>query len=268
MNISAPHDPSKFRFARIALETSVSIHYAQRGEGGQLPVIFLHGFVDSWRSFAGVFEAFPRRIVAPDLRGHGDSDKPECCYEVEDYTGDLVLLLDALGLHKVDLVGHSLGSFIAQRFSARFPERVRRLVLISSAPSIAGKASLPAVKPVIDALSDPVPKSFAAEFQATSNPVATGFMEMIVSETMKVPAHVWRSAFSGLLRMDHRPILRKIGAPTLLLWGNQDQMFTRLDQEELLCEIADSRLEELDAGHSPHWEKPKEIARALEKFLG
>jgi pimeloyl-ACP methyl ester carboxylesterase len=52
------------------------------------------------------------------------------------------------------------------------------------------------------------------------------------------------------------------------LWGNQDQLFTRRDQEALLSAIAGSRLEEFDAGHCPHWEKPKETALALEKFLG
>ena len=270
IKISPPSGAEEFRFGRIPLESGVTIHYAHRGEGVRTPVVFLHGYVDSWRSFSGVFEALSPscRVIAPDQRGHGDSDKPECCYSVEDFAGDLLLLMDAMRLDKADLVGHSMGSFIAQLFAARFPDRVGRLVLISSAPSLAGKTSLLEVKPRIDALKDPIPRSFAAKFQATSNPVPTGFMEMIVSETMKVPAHVWRAAFSGLVQVDHGPILRKITAPTLLLWGNQDEAFTRPDQEALLSEIADSRLKEFDAGHSLHWEKPKETAEALEEFLG
>lgn len=268
--ISTPSGTEEFRFGRIPLATGVTIHYARKGEGIQPPVVFLHGYLDSWRSFAGLFEVLAQncRVVAPDMRGHGDSDKPECCYGMEDYARDLLLLLDALGVDKVALVGHSMGSFIAQLFAARFPDRVGRLILISSAPSLASKASMLAIKPRIDALEDPIPRSFAAKFQATSNPVSTDFMEMIISETMKVPAHVWRSAFSALLQVDHGLILREITAPTLVLWGNQDQAFTRLDQEGLLAGIADSRLKELDAGHSLHWEKPRETAEALEKFLG
>ena len=260
----------EFRFGRKALETGVSLHYAQRGPEGGLPVVFLHGYVDSWKSFARVFDALPATcpIVAPDLRGHGDSDKPQSGYALDDYVRDLLLFWNALGLEKAHLVGHSMGSFIAQVFAARYPGRVERLVLVSSAASLCVKPPLLELKAAIDALLDPVPRSFAAEFQATSNPVPQGFMEMIVSETMKVPARVWRQAFSGLLQADNRPVLRAITAPTLLLWGNQDQLFTRPDQEMLLSAIADSRLEEFAAGHSPHWEKPGETAEVLRKFLG
>ena len=103
--------------------------------------LFLHGYVDSWRSFAGVIEALPReyRAVALDLRGHGDSDKPECCYAMEDFAQDLLLFMDALELDKANLVGHSMGSFIAQSFAARCPGRVERLILISSAPGTAAE---------------------------------------------------------------------------------------------------------------------------------
>jgi pimeloyl-ACP methyl ester carboxylesterase len=232
--------------------------------------LFLHGYVDSWRSFTGVLDALPReyRAVALDLRGHGDSDKPECCYAAEDFAQDLLLFMDALELDKANLVGHSMGSFIAQSLAVRCPGRVERLVLVSSAPGTAGNAVLLEIKPRIDALRDPIGRNFAAEFQAPSNPVSAGFLEMIISETMKVPAHVWRSAFSELLQLDHWPILRNINAPTLIAWGNQDQIFTRRDQEVLLSQIPHSRLEEFDAGHALHWEKPTEVAAALKNFLG
>ena len=270
MKISPPPGAEGFRLDSVPFETGVTIHYAQRGEGARVPVIFLHGYVDSWRSFGRVYEVLSPscRVVAPDLRGHGDSGKPECCYEMEDFARDLLMLMDALGLEKADLVGHSMGSFIGQLFAARFPNRVRRLILVSSARSIGRKAAVLETKSHIDALRDPIPRSFAAEFQSISNPVPADFMEMIISETMKVPAHVWRSAFSGLLNLDHDQVIREITAPTLILWGNQDPIFRRVEQEALLSGIADSRLGEFDTGHSPHWEKPKEIADAIENFLG
>jgi len=270
MTSPAPRGPDEFRFGLIPLGTGVTLHYAEKGEKAGTPVLFLHGYVDSWRSFAEVIETLPReyRAVAIDLRGHGDSDKPECCYAVEDFAQDLLLFMDALGLHKANLVGHSMGSFIAQSLAVRCPGRVERLVLVSSAPGTAGNAVLLEIKPRIDALRDPIGRNFAAEFQAPSNPVSAGFLEMIISETMKVPAHVWRSAFSELLQLDHWPILRNINAPTLIAWGNQDQIFTRRDQEVLLSQIPHSRLEEFDAGHALHWEKPTEVAAALKNFLG
>ncbi|MGA2936445.1 MAG: alpha/beta hydrolase [Syntrophobacteraceae bacterium] len=265
----ASRGADEFRFGRIPLGTGATIHYAEKGEKAGPPVLFLHGYVDSWRSFTGVLDALPReyRAVALDLRGHGDSDKPECCYAAEDFAQDLLLFMDALELDKANLVGHSMGSFIAQSFAARCPGRVERLILISSSPGTAGNAMLREIKPRIDALRDPIDRNFAAEFQAPSNPVSAGFMEMIVSETMKVPAHVWRSAFSGLLQVNQGPILRDINAPTLIVWGNQDRIFTRRDQEALLSAIPHSRLEEFDAGHALHWEKPREVAAALKNFL-
>ncbi len=265
----ATRGADEFRFGRIPLGTGPTIHYAEKGEKAGPLVLFLHGYVDSWRSFTGVLDALPReyRAVALDLRGHGDSDKPECCYATEDFAQDLLLFMDALELNKAHLVGHSMGSFIAQSFAARCPGRVERLILISSAAGTAGNVILREFKPIIDALRDPIDRNFAAKFQAPCNPVPAGFMETIVSETMKVPAHVWRSAFSELLQVNQGPILCEVNAPTLLVWGNQDQIFTRRDQEALLSGIPDSRLEELDAGHAPHWEKPKEVAAVLKNFL-
>lgn len=265
----APRETDRIRFGRILLATGITLNFAERGEKGKSPVVFLHGFVDSWKSFIGVIEALSpvRQAIAFDLRGHGDSDKPEGGYAITDFSQDLLLFIDALGLEKVNLVGHSLGSFIAQYFAACYPRRVERLVLIGSAPSVADNPAVLEIKPLIDALQDPLKRDFISGFQSTANPVPTDFMDMIISETMKVPARVWRSVFSGLLQVDQRPILRAITAPTLIMWGNQDMIFPRPDQEALLSQISGSRLKEFDASHALHWEKPKEVAAALEAFL-
>jgi pimeloyl-ACP methyl ester carboxylesterase len=264
-----PGGTDRIRFGRVSLATGVSLHYADKGTKGKAPLVFLHGFVDSWRSFIKVIEflAPGRRAIACDLRGHGDSDKPEGGYFLADFTQDLLLFIDALGLDKANLVGHSMGSFIAQSFAAIHPHRVERLVLIGSAPYAVDNAALLEVKPMIDALHDPLERDFISGFQATGDPVPAEFMDMIISETMKVPARVWRSVFAGLLQVDLRPILHAVAAPTLIMWGNRDMIFTRRDQETLLSQIPDSMLKEFDAGHALHWEKPKEVAAALESFL-
>ncbi len=268
MTCPARRGADKLRFGRIPLGTGITLNYADNGETAGTPIVFLHGYADSWRSFAGVIEVLRpgRRAIALDLRGHGDSDKPECGYAMEDFTLDLLLFMDALGLDKANIVGHSMGSFIAQLFAASYPGRAERLVLISSAPCAAGNAALQEIKPYIDSLRDPIDREFAAGFQAPSNPVPTDFLEMIVSESLKVPARVWQSVLSGLFEVDHRPILRDIAVPVLIAWGNLDQIFTRRDQQDLLAGIADSNLKEFDAGHALHWEKPKEMAEALEDF--
>jgi len=72
------------------------------------------------------------RLILVDIRGHGRSSKPDCCYTRFDFAYDIKLLLDALGVAQADVVGHSLGSVIAQTFAENWPERTHRVVLISS----------------------------------------------------------------------------------------------------------------------------------------
>ncbi|HMK56411.1 MAG TPA: alpha/beta hydrolase [Dissulfurispiraceae bacterium] len=251
------------------LYNGITLNYARRGEKADIPVIFLHGYIDSWRSFAGVLsELSPKRYaIAPDLRGHGDSDKPPYGYSIGDFTRDLVLFMDAVELRKADIVGHSMGSFIAQMLAAEYPHLVRRLILISSAPSASDNRVLKEVRSVVDALYDPIDKKFIADFQAPSNPMPQEIMDMIVSESMKVPARIWKDALSGLLEVNHESILHNIAARTRIIWGNQDGIFTRSDQSALLSKIRYSSLREYDAGHALHWEKPQEIAVDIETFL-
>lgn len=264
----APHGTGDPCTDRVKLGNGVTINYAYTGEGNSTPIVFLHGFADSWKSFASVINALPRRrTVALDMRGHGDSDKPERGYSLEDFTQDLRLFMDTLGLQKVSLTGHSLGSLIAQSFAARHPHRVERLILIGSAPATVENEMLRDFKPAVDGLRDPVPREFVSDFQATTNPVPAAFMEMIISEAMKVPARVWRSVFSELLRIDNRAVLGAITSPTLLLHGSRDMVFPGRDQEALLASIPDSRLEEFDAGHATHWEKPEAVAAAIDAFV-
>ena len=77
----------------------------------------LHGFTDSWFSFSRVLPLMPpeMRIVAPDLRGHGDSERPSIGYRLADIADDVVQLLDALQIPKAVLVGHCMGSFVARK---------------------------------------------------------------------------------------------------------------------------------------------------------
>jgi non-heme chloroperoxidase len=254
---------------RKSLPTGVALHYLQKGESDKIPTIFMHGFIDSWLSFREVLAALPQEFhaVAPDLRGHGDSDKPVCCYTIKDFTEDLLALEDALGFKKANFVGHSLGSFIAQSVALHSPERVHRLILISSAPAATNNAVLKELTPIIEALPDPVSRDFVVDFQTLANPIAKLFFEMLVAESLKVPVYVWKAAWAGLLEVDNTAVLQNITAPTLLMWGNQDQLFRREEQDGLLSKIPGSVLKEYEAGHAPHWEKPQELAIDLVQFL-
>jgi non-heme chloroperoxidase len=219
----------------------------------------LHGFTDSWFSFARVLDDLPSdvRAVAPSQRGHGDSERPLCCYHVSDFAKDAVALLDALGIERATVVGHSMGSFVARRVAAEHPTRVARLVLIGSGTT-ARKAAVIDLNHQVQKLADPVPPDFVREFQASalSKPIPPTFLDRVVRESQKVPARVWRDVLAGLIGPEAQNRLERIGASTLIVWGDKDAYWVRSDQDDLLGAISGARLVTYPGvGHSPHTQR-------------
>lgn len=177
------------------------------------------------------------RVHAPDLRGHGDSEQSGP-YTVDQLTADLEAFLDALGLRRVLLGGHSVGAVPAYLFAARCPDRVTHLILEEPVPPFPRKAfdlsQLPGERP--DGISyDPDAIALSAEF--TDPPAA------------------WREA------------LGEIKAPTLLIAGGPD---SHLDQEqlaEMAGLISDCQHVTIPAGHWVHADAPEEFATAVAAFL-
>jgi non-heme chloroperoxidase len=123
---------------------------------------------------------------------------------------------------------------------------------------------------VISRLEDPVDPGFVRETQAgtLARPVPEEFFETLVTEAMKVPARVWKQVFQHLLEQDLSDEISNIHAPTLIVWGDQDQVVPRSDQDALAATIRGSRLILYEgAGHSPHWEEPNRLAADLASFL-
>ena len=124
--------PSDVHFATVSLSTDVTLHYAERGDRKGEAIVFLHAYTDSWFAFSRVLHLLSPsyHALALDERGHGDSDKPECCYTVDDFTADVDAFMDEVGMEEATLVGDSSGGLIAQRVALEYPHRVSRLVLI------------------------------------------------------------------------------------------------------------------------------------------
>ncbi len=112
----------------------VHLHYRSQGPATGEAIVLLHGWPDSCHSYSRVMPLIPTRYraIAPDLRGFGDSEKPETGYTIPELAADVVALLDALGIERATVVGHSFGSFVARRVAEASPGRVSRLVLIGS----------------------------------------------------------------------------------------------------------------------------------------
>ena len=139
MALRIAHDLSSRRLdaePKICLRTRL-IHGYRRafriaGEGP--PLLLIHGIGDSSRTWEQIIPLLAREhlVIAPDLLGHGGSDKPRADYSVAAYANGMRDLLAVLDIDKVTLVGHSLGGGVAMQFAYQYPERVERLALVSS----------------------------------------------------------------------------------------------------------------------------------------
>ncbi len=264
-------DVPQLRFATTRLASGPQLHYAEQGDQGGEAIVFVHGWPDSWFSFSRVLPLLPVRYhaFALDQRGFGDSERPDCCYGIDDLAADVVAFLDAVSVERASLVGHSQGSFIARRVAETHPQRVERLVLIGSAVTPVNEVTLE-VQASIRELEDPVSVPFAREFQASTAyiPLPEAFFEGVVAESCKLPASLWREVWDGMLGFDDAADLGRVVAPTLILWGEHDALFPREQQERLVAAIPNTRLIVYpETGHCPNWERPERVASDLDAFL-
>jgi pimeloyl-ACP methyl ester carboxylesterase len=259
------------RFATAPLATGPRIHYAEYGSADGEPILFLHGWPDSWFSYSRVVPLLPPRYRALviDQRGFGDSEKPDRGYAVDDFAADAAAFLDAVSVERATVVGHSFGSFVARRLAITHPHRVSGLVLIGTGVS----ASNPVTRDVQAALrdlADVVPVAFARDFQASTvyTPVPEAFFERIVAESTKLPGRLWRAVFDGLLAHDGTAQWDRIAVPALLLWGDHDALFPGEDQDRLVKAIPRATLKIYEeTGHCPNWERPELVAADIDAFI-
>lgn len=254
----------------VPLPHGIALQVAAQGDPAGVPVLLLHGYADSWRSFAGVLPHLPEcfRVVAPTLRGHGDSDRPESGYRVRDFAADVAALMEVLALPPTVIVGHSMGSAVAQRLAVDHPRCTRGLVLVGSFVSWRNNPLLSAFwDEALAHLADPLDPAFVRDFQESPR-VPGEYIDQMVQESLKMPARVWRAAWRAMLEEDHSPDLARIAAPTRIFWGDQDALFPRREQEALAAAIPGAQLIVYEgAGHALHWEQPAPFAADLTAFV-
>jgi non-heme chloroperoxidase len=254
---------------QITLSTGVTLDYASQGDPAGVPVVLLHGYTDSHPSYAPLMSHLPERIraYAVTARGHGDSDKPERGYALADHVADVAAFLDAAGHEAAVVVGHSFGSYTAQRFAIDHPERTVALVLLGAFRAVQDTEELEAA---IAQLEDPVDPAFARAFQASTitRPLAPGQLDRAVAESCKVPARVWQAALNGMLAAVPPTEAGTITAPTRIIWGDQDQYCPRSEQLLLADAIPGAELLVYEGtGHAVHWEEPARAAADIAALL-
>ncbi|MDQ3931505.1 MAG: alpha/beta hydrolase [Actinomycetota bacterium] len=264
-----------FNVKSVVLPNQVSLDYVEQGDPSASPVLLLHGFGDSWRSFERVLPHLPAsiRFFALTQRGHGEASHPPTGYSINHFAEDLAAFMDAVHLRAAVIVGHSMGSAVAQRFAIDHPERTLGLVLVGASPTMAGTAAARQFwDSTVSKLKDPVDPRLVREMTESLlvKPVPQPFLDTVLKEGMKVPAHVWKGAFESRwnLEGDFSAQLGMIEAPTLIVWGEQDARYGRAEQEALASAITGARLVIYqDAGHLLHWEEPELFASDLVDFV-
>jgi pimeloyl-ACP methyl ester carboxylesterase len=256
----------------VDLADGTRLAYVEQGDVNGVPVILLHGYTDSWRSYERVLPYLPQslRVFAVTQRGHGDSGKPHGEYESRVFARDVANFMDLLGIDRAVIVGHSMGSTVAQRFAIEYPGRVRALVLEGAFMPRPANDEVRKFLDEVLALKDPIDPAFARAFQQSTlaQPVPPEFFETVVGESLKVPAHVWHAALQPYATTDFAADLAQVTVPTLLVWGDRDAFTGRSEQDALTGAIKTSRLVVYaGAGHSPHWEEPQRFAGQITSFV-
>ena len=263
------------------------VRFHSSGDGPLL--VLLHGIAstaDTWAPVATGLAA-SHTVLAPDLLGHGASAKPRGDYSLGAYASGVRDLITALGHERATVVGHSLGGGIAMQFAYQFPERVERLVLISSGGlgrevhPILRASTLPGSEIVLALLGRRWLRTTGGAVGAT-----LGRLGLRAGEDLAGVAAVIaslgdadaRGAFVHTARAAIDPGGQRVSAtdrlylaahlPTLIVWGERDPIIPAGHGEAAHAAIPGSRLEIFaGAGHFPHREQPVRFVSLVEDFM-
>ncbi len=263
---------NKFVEKSILLSTGVTLEYVEYGQNSKTPVLLLHGYTDSWRSFEHVITKFPNDyyVVAITQRGHGGSSKPSHKYQIKDFSDDAAAFLLQKGIKQCVVVGHSLGGLVAQQFAIDYPHHTRAIVLVSTDAFFVDNPGLPEFFSDVKKLSDPIGYDFAESFQRSTifKPVDSAKVEVFVRESLKVPSATWIAIAEELLKVNLTNELGKIQVPTLILWGDRDSVCLWGDQQNLNLAIPKSTIKVYkETGHALHWEDGDQFVTDIGSFI-
>jgi pimeloyl-ACP methyl ester carboxylesterase len=273
------------RHAKLA--TGIDARWIELGNPRGEPVLFLHGYTDTSRSFLPAMRALAGlrpdlRLIALDQRGHGGTslpveagcrDNPERCFGMADLAADALAFLDHLEIARASVVGHSMGSVVAQELALEHPERVTRIVLIGSTARMSGNPVLKGIlqeelvegpwKRGIEERGLRFPADAWARMPGEADPKAEAwiaanwvaepgtdpaFLGEVLPETARTPLATWIGALRGQLEHDNVERLAELRTPALVLWSIQDPIFVEEDQRLLRASLARAT-----AAHGTTW---------------
>ena len=262
---------------------SVRLATIEAGEGGR-PLLISHGFTGAKEDFADVVDPLADAgwwVVAPDLRGHGASDQPEQedAYSLAVFAEDLFGLADQLGWDRFALLGHSMGGMIAQEMALGRPERIDRLVLMSTSHgpideldpetvevgvAILREQGLPALLEMLTLL----PKAEPTPSEVRVRAERPGYVEFADGKVHRCSGAMYAAMGMELTsRHDRLDDLAALAMPTLVIVGDEDRLMLA-PSHRMAAAIPDAQLVVVpDAAHSPQFENHEPWWKAVSAFL-
>ncbi len=248
----------------------LTLSYVEAGNPDGPPLVLLHGYSDNSRSWSLLAPLLvDRRLIMLDLRGHGGSAAPACCYGPDSLAHDVDGFMQAIDLATADVMGHSLGSVTAVALAAWYPDRVNHLVLVSTALAMPAAptewlwANVPGLPDTIDPQSQ-----FMLDWYWNPNPVPADFIDRERGESAATPRQAWIGVLRGLSAMDLTKVAPMVQAPTMILWGDQDGFFDAASQDAVKAAFPSATYESFTGfGHNMFWEVPDQVAAKVVPFL-
>lgn len=256
------------------LGSADSLGAAAISDGSRHHVLFIHGLGSSaerWLDIPDALSLLGLHPVALDIPGFGLSDKPEMDYTIGKFVEVVADFIRATKMQGTSIVGHSLGGYIAAQLAAEHADLVDRLVLIDTSGMLDGPT--PLLRQYLDAAMNPEKEAVRAVFeQLVADPIRIpealvgGFIYRMHQAGAK---HAFKSAFDNSVNTQiGADRLRRIKAPTLIVWGRRDRLIPLEHFKGIQESIAGSSVVIVeDAGHAPFAEKPAIVYELLRRFL-
>lgn len=256
----------------LRLPNGLTVAYVELGNPKGQPLLLLHGFTDSSRSWSLIAPYLSDyRLLIPDQRGHGAADAPACCYSISAYADDARLFLDAVGVERAHVAGHSMGSMVAIAMAAEYPARVSSITLVGSTALVPVKPGdwlfdqVAALKAPLDPTSQ-----FMRDWHPANQPTPVDpiFAKAVMDDLLVIPLHVWRGVMRELAYVPVGRHAADVKAPVLVLSGGKDPLFPAEHHASLLKAFPDADAHVFpELGHNPNWERPDLVAAAMKRFL-
>jgi 3-oxoadipate enol-lactonase len=248
----------------------------EAGSASAFPLVLIHGWgfdgeMNYYKVIPGLAEQ--SRVVVPDQRNHGKSDRIRGRVEIEDLAAEIVGMLDELGYAQVDVFGYSLGGMAAQVIAHRHPERVRRLILAGTAAFPVDRFRFAALvgfwlARAVARLSKTEAVILTYRFLLRSGIVEGRHARWLWAAMLNRDPTLFYESGKAAWRFDARPWVGEIEAPVMVIIPTSDQIVPTRAQRELAVLIdADQVVEVAGAGHESILSRPEEYVAAIRSFL-